>query len=123
MNKKSWQELLVKMVGADDQAVLDRLNEVLVSVGIEQLVDDSTTVMGRYRVVARKIKPPTPRQIEVLDYIRSYCGENGFQPSNTEIAAHFGWSSGSSINCHIRALKRKGLVEVIGPRAIRDLRK
>ena len=66
--------------------------------------------------------PLTRRQTEVLDYICSSSRENGYQPSYTEIAAHFGWKSNHSVTCHVASLKKKGAIEVIGPRAIRDLR-
>ena len=49
----------------------------------------------------------TPRQIQVLDYIRHRIASGGV-PTVREIAAHFGFASPKAISDHLSALERKG---------------
>ena len=54
--------------------------------------------------------PPTPRQAEILEYIRA-CGRRwGVTPTIREIANHFGVSAPTGPLSAIAALVRKGLL-------------
>ena len=63
----------------------------------------------------------TPRQAEILELIRSHLEETGFPPTRAEIAVHFGFSSPNAAEDHLRALERKGAIEIL-PGASRGLR-
>ncbi len=54
--------------------------------------------------------PPTltPRQQEVLDFIRERTRSYG--PTIREIMAEFGFTSPNGAVCHLVALERKGLI-------------
>lgn len=69
----------------------------------------------------RKPNAPTRPQWEVLRYIYLHTQDNGYQPSQSEIALHFGWTSPNAVAAHIRALKHKGWIDVVGNRAVRYL--
>ena len=63
----------------------------------------------------------TRRQNEILELIRNHLHETGFPPTRAEIAAHFGFSSPNAAEEHLRALERKGAIEIL-PGASRGLR-
>jgi repressor LexA len=63
----------------------------------------------------------TRRQTEILELIRSHLEETGFPPTRAEIAVHFGFSSPNAAEDHLRALERKGAIEIL-PGASRGLR-
>ncbi len=63
----------------------------------------------------------TPRQREVLDFIRDHIREVDRPPTHRETAAHFGWATDTGIRCHLVALERKGLIRRDG-RASRGIR-
>ena len=63
----------------------------------------------------------TRRQAEILELIRSHLEETGFPPTRAEIAVHFGFSSPNAAEDHLRALERKGAIEIL-PGASRGLR-
>jgi repressor LexA len=60
--------------------------------------------------VAGAMKEATDRQLEVLEYMRTYQRTNGMPPTVREIADAFGVASTNAIMCTLRALERKGLV-------------
>jgi repressor LexA len=68
-------------------------------------------------------EPPrlTPRQRQILDWIRSHLEATGMPPTRAEIAAGLGFSTPSSAEDHLQALARKGAIEMI-PGASRGLR-
>lgn len=49
----------------------------------------------------------TPRQQQILDYIRGFQERHGYPPSRREVAGHFGIYPGS-VQDHLKALVRKG---------------
>lgn len=53
----------------------------------------------------------TPRQQDVLAFIRAKLSEGWPVPSIREIAAHLGLSSPSAAHLHVKALERKGLLK------------
>lgn len=63
----------------------------------------------------------TRRQTEILELIRTHLEETGFPPTRAEIAVHFGFSSPNAAEDHLRALERKGAIEIL-PGASRGLR-
>jgi repressor LexA len=54
--------------------------------------------------------PLTPRQAEILDWIRRRIAESGAPPTRAEIALSFGFSSPNAAETHLRALARKGAI-------------
>ena len=65
--------------------------------------------------------PLTSRQQKVLDWIRRHLETTGMPPTRAEIAAGLGFSTASSAEDHLRALARKGALELT-PGASRGLR-
>jgi repressor LexA len=57
------------------------------------------------------VREATPRQLEVLDFIRERIETTALPPTIREIAKHFGWPTvGAAVVDHLRALERKGLI-------------
>ena len=65
--------------------------------------------------------PLTARQQKVLDWIRRHLQSTGMPPTRAEIAAGLGFRTASSAEDHLRALARKGALELT-PGASRGLR-
>jgi len=63
----------------------------------------------------------TARQSQVLDIIRRYVDETGYPPTRAEIAAELGFRSANAAEEHLRALARKGAIEMV-PGASRGIR-
>lgn len=63
----------------------------------------------------------TPRQRQILDWIRSFVDARGMPPTRAEIAAGLGFASPSSAEDHLQALAKKGALEIV-PGAARGLR-
>ncbi|MBR9885837.1 MAG: transcriptional repressor LexA [Oceanospirillales bacterium] len=63
----------------------------------------------------------TARQSQVLDIIRRYLDETGYPPTRAEIAAELGFRSANAAEEHLRALARKGAIEMV-PGASRGIR-
>lgn len=63
----------------------------------------------------------TARQQEILEGIQANILEKGYAPTVRELCARFGIRSTNAITDHLRALKRKGYLE-IEPQAHRGLR-
>lgn len=55
----------------------------------------------------------TGRQEQVLDFIRDYLAETGFPPTRSEIAQEMGFKSPNAAEEHLRALARKGAIEML----------
>jgi repressor LexA len=55
----------------------------------------------------------TPRQAEILALIQEYIYEEGYPPTRMEIAASFGFRSPNAAEEHLRALERKGYIELL----------
>ncbi len=56
------------------------------------------------------MKGLTKRQKEIVDFIDTFIQRNRFSPSYRDIMTHFGFSSLGSVHCHLKILKRKGVV-------------
>lgn len=63
----------------------------------------------------------TPRQKQILDWIRSFIESRGMPPTRADIAAGLGFSTPSSAEDHLQALAKKGVLELL-PGASRGLR-
>ncbi len=55
----------------------------------------------------------TARQSEILSFIQSFIEENGMPPTRAEIARALGFRSANAAEEHLRALQRKGAVELL----------
>jgi repressor LexA len=55
--------------------------------------------------------PLTKRQREILNYLSSYCEDNGYAPSFEEIAAQFNYNSLATVHEHLTNLERKGYIK------------
>jgi repressor LexA len=63
----------------------------------------------------------TLRQAEVLQLIADFLQTTGFPPTRAEIAAQLGFRSANAAEDHLRALERKGFIEML-PGASRGIR-
>ena len=55
----------------------------------------------------------TSRQEEILAYVKEYMQETGYPPTRSEIASKMGFKSPNAAEEHLRALARKGAIEVL----------
>ena len=55
----------------------------------------------------------TPRQREILELIQDFIAETGMPPTRAEIARELGFKSANAAEEHLRALKRKGVLELV----------
>jgi repressor LexA len=63
----------------------------------------------------------TPRQQQVLDLLRRHIDETGYPPTRADIARELGFRSANAAEEHLKALARKGAIEMI-PGASRGIR-
>ncbi len=63
----------------------------------------------------------THRQAEVLQLIAEFIQETGFPPTRAEISEKLGFRSANAAEDHLRALERKGYIEML-PGASRGIR-
>lgn len=55
----------------------------------------------------------TVRQVEVLDLIRTHIADTGYPPTRADIASELGFKSPNAAEEHLKALARKGAIEMI----------
>ncbi len=55
----------------------------------------------------------TPRQAEVLAFIKSHIDATGYPPTRADIANELGFKSANASEEHLKALARKGAIEMI----------
>lgn len=55
----------------------------------------------------------TPRQAQVLDLIRQHINDTGYPPTRADIAQRLGFRSPNAAEEHLKALARKGAIEMI----------
>jgi repressor LexA len=67
------------------------------------------------------MKPLTPRQQQVFDLIKTKIDDCGMPPTRAEIARELGFRSANAAEEHLKALARKGVLEII-PGASRGIR-
>ncbi|TDF36378.1 repressor LexA [Alteromonadaceae bacterium M269] len=59
------------------------------------------------------MRPLTPRQEEVLQLIKEAIAETGMPPTRAEIARQLGFKSANAAEEHLKALARKGMIEML----------
>lgn len=59
------------------------------------------------------MRPLTPRQEEVLKLIKDTISETGMPPTRAEIAKQLGFRSANAAEEHLKALARKGVIEIL----------
>ena len=55
----------------------------------------------------------TPRQREIVKLIQESLRDNGMPPTRAEIATAMGFKSANAAEEHLRALQRKGVLDII----------
>ncbi len=55
----------------------------------------------------------TSRQAQVLDLIKQYIADTGYPPTRADIAGELGFKSPNAAEEHLKALARKGAIEMI----------
>jgi repressor LexA len=55
----------------------------------------------------------TTRQRQILDFIRDQLEESGMPPTRAEISAALGFKSANAAEEHLKALKRKGVIDLV----------
>ena len=63
----------------------------------------------------------TERQAAILDYLKAHSDEHGYPPTRADIAREFGFRSPNAAEEHLKALRRKGAIE-ISPHRSRAIR-
>ncbi|HIC90980.1 MAG TPA: transcriptional repressor LexA [Syntrophaceae bacterium] len=58
------------------------------------------------------MEPLSTRQEEILKFLAHYQAEHGFPPTAREIAGHFGFKSHKAAVDHVKALERKGYLQL-----------
>ena len=56
------------------------------------------------------MKPLSPKQQQIYDYIVAFSAECGYPPSVREIGAHVGLKSPSTVHFHLKGLEAEGLI-------------
>ncbi len=59
------------------------------------------------------MRPLTPRQAEILQLIKDYQQESGMPPTRAEIALRLGFKSANAAEEHLKALAKKGVIEMM----------
>ncbi len=90
----------------------------LVGVKISNKTDDAIPA-----ALARKLRntrpatistlPLTARQGEILEFVRSWIRDQGMPPTRAEICEQLGFKSPNAAEEHLRALERKGAIEIV----------
>ncbi|NQZ21570.1 MAG: repressor LexA [Colwellia sp.] len=60
-----------------------------------------------------ELRPLTNRQQQILDLIKENIVETGMPPTRAEIATFFGFKSANAAEEHLKALAKKGYIEMI----------
>ena len=59
------------------------------------------------------MKGLTPRQSEILHMIQEFIADSGMPPTRAEIARELGFASANAAEEHLRALQKKGVLELL----------
>ena len=59
------------------------------------------------------MRPLTPRQQQIFDLIREKISDTGMPPTRAEIARFFGFKSANAAEEHLKALAKKGYIEML----------
>lgn len=60
-----------------------------------------------------EFKPLTPRQQQIFDLIKESISDTGMPPTRAEIATFFGFKSANAAEEHLKALAKKGYIEML----------
>ncbi len=55
----------------------------------------------------------TPRQTQILEMIQDFIAETGMPPTRAEIARELGFKSANAAEEHLRALQKKGVLDLV----------
>ncbi len=55
----------------------------------------------------------TPRQLQILNMIQEFMSDYGMPPTRAEIARQLGFKSSNAAEEHLRALQKKGVLELV----------
>ncbi|MGL4448319.1 transcriptional repressor LexA [Shewanella sp.] len=59
------------------------------------------------------MRPLTPRQAEILELIKRNIADTGMPPTRAEIATRLGFKSANAAEEHLKALAKKGCIEIM----------
>lgn len=59
------------------------------------------------------MRPLTPRQAEILELIKRNIADTGMPPTRAEIATRLGFKSANAAEEHLKALAKKGYIEIM----------
>lgn len=59
------------------------------------------------------MRPLTPRQQQIFDLIKDEIADTGMPPTRAEIAKFFGFKSANAAEEHLKALAKKGYIEML----------
>lgn len=59
------------------------------------------------------MRPLTSRQQQIFDYIKENISDTGMPPTRAEIATFFGFKSANAAEEHLKALAKKGYIEML----------
>ncbi len=59
------------------------------------------------------MRPLTPRQAQILEMIQEFMAETGMPPTRAEIARALGFKSANAAEEHLRALQKKGVLDLL----------
>lgn len=59
------------------------------------------------------MRPLTPRQQQIFDLIKDKIADTGMPPTRAEIAKFFGFKSANAAEEHLKALAKKGYIEML----------
>jgi repressor LexA len=59
------------------------------------------------------MRPLTPRQAEILQLLKDYQAQTGMPPTRAEIATQLGFKSANAAEEHLKALAKKGFIEML----------
>jgi len=55
----------------------------------------------------------TPRQSQILEMVQNFIAETGMPPTRAEIASELGFKSANAAEEHLRALQKKGVLDLV----------
>jgi len=64
-------------------------------------------------VAIHELKPLTNRQQQIFDLIKATINDTGMPPTRAEIASFFGFKSANAAEEHLKALAKKGYIEML----------
>jgi len=64
-------------------------------------------------VAIHELKPLTKRQQQIFDLIKDTINDTGMPPTRAEIASFFGFKSANAAEEHLKALAKKGYIEML----------